>query len=214
LLAVVLLVLGVRAAIGLQEPPPTLVLTGHVDVATGADGKLLVLIDLDTPTQPADRVVDHVFRLQNAALVNYSGEATVTYVRGRLTVQVGTDSGWAFTVTGRPLPPPDTPLVDYKVSGIAHMWGAAIRQSPETLFSTLSLSSCTKTAGGTLSGGGGDPSCKNCQTGGPGVQGCSMNCGGGNSCSADCDEDLYACCNCPSGCGCCGGGIENGSAHH
>jgi hypothetical protein len=212
-LVVLLFVLGVGAAIGLQEPPPPTVFTGHVDIGTGADGKLLILIDIDTAGQPADGLVDQVFRLQSAAFVNYSGPATVTYVRGRVTVQMSPTGGWVFTVIGRQLPPPDSGLTAYQVSGIVRMWGSTVHQSPTTLFATLSSTNCSKTsslAASSLNVDSGDPSCKKCQTGGPGVMGCSMDCGGGSSCSADCDSDTYACCSCSSGCGCCG----NSEAHH
>ncbi len=213
-LLVLLLLAGVRMAVGVQDPPPTLVVTGHVDIGTGADGRLLLLVDGVAPHQPADGLVDHAFRLQNAPFVNYSGPATVTYVRGRVTVQVGSKSGWAFTVIGRPLPPPDDSLVPYAVSGISHMWGAAVHQAPDVVFANLSSGTCSSTTvdAGSLSAGD-DPACKDCQTGGPGVQGCSMDCGG-SSCSADCADYQYACCNCPTGCGCCGNGYELGSAHH
>jgi len=218
LVAVVAIALlaAVRAQMGaLQELPPSLVLTGHVDVAMGPDGRLLVLVDVETPSQPSDGLVDEVFRLQGAPALAYSGPATVTYVKNRLTVEVGPDSGWVFTVAGRTLPPPDLALTPFQVTGLAHMWGPAIHQSPATLFATLSSNTCSKSTsqtGGMLALDEGDP-CKNCQVGGPGAPGCDINCGGGSSCEADCGEGSYACCSCPTACGCCAD-IEGAAAHH
>ena len=214
---VVVLLAAFRAAILIpQDMPPPLVLTGHVDIAMGPDSRLLVLIDVETPSQPSDGLVDQVFRLQGAPALAYSGPATVTYVKNRLTVEVGPDSGWVFTVAGRTLPPPDLALTSFQVTGLAHMWGEAIHKSAATLFFTLSSSTCSKTAsqtGDMLALDEGDPPCENCQVGGPGAPGCSIDCGGGSSCSADCADDQFACCKCPNGCGCCAN-IEGGSAHH
>ena len=214
---VLLLLAGARAAIGVpQDPSPSQEFTGHVDIATGPDGRLLVLIDVETSSQLSDGLVDQVFRFQEAPALTYSGPATVTYVKNRVTVQVTPESGWVFTVAGWPMPPADTAFTEYHVKGIARLWGDAIHKSAATLFATLSSSTCSKTTlqgGGGLPASAGDPSCKNCQTGGPGVSGCSMSCSDGSSCSADCDDTTFACCNCPSACGCCSNS-EGGSAHH
>jgi hypothetical protein len=214
---ILLLLAGARAAIGVpQDPSPSQEFTGHVDIATGPDGRLLVLIDVETSSQSSDGLVDQVFRFQEAPALTYSGPATVTYVKNRVTVQVAQESGWVFTVGGWPMPPADTAFTEYHVKGIARLWGDTIHKSAVTLFATLSAVKCSKPAGkgfSPLSADDGGPACKNCQTGGPGVSGCSMSCSDGSSCSADCDDTTFACCNCPSACGCCSN-KEGGSAHH
>jgi len=216
---VVLLVATVRVAVGVpQSPAPSLTLTGQVDIAMGPDGKLLVLVDEATASQPSDGLVEHAFRLQGAEPLAYSGHATVTYTRGRLTVQMSETSGWVFSVAGRALPAPDAGLTAYSVDGMAHSWGEAVHTSPATLFSTFSAGSCSKTTTSSVSAGAmlaseGDPACKNCQAGGPGASGCSIDCDGGSSCDADCGSDSFACCSCPMSCGCCSN-KEIGGAHH
>jgi hypothetical protein len=207
------LLVAVRVAIGV---PQTLTFTGQVDIAMGPDGKLLVLIDEGTATQPNDGLVDQVFRLQEAPSLTYSGQATVTSVRGRLTVQIAPNSGWIFNIAGRALPPPDLALTAYDVQGIARMWGDDIHKSPATLFSTLSSGTCSKAtsqAGGALAQSESGPNCRDCQAGGPGSSGCTIDCGGGSSCEADCPSDSFACCSCPHSCGCCSA-QEHGAAHH
>jgi hypothetical protein len=136
---VVLFTAAVRVAVGVpQTPAPSLTVSGQVDIAMGPDGKLMVLVDEATASQPSDGLVEHAFRLQGADSLTYSGQATVTYTRGRLTVQMAADTGWVFSVAGRTLPPPDPGLTAYTVGGIAHAWGEAVHTSPATLFSTLS----------------------------------------------------------------------------
>jgi hypothetical protein len=216
---VVLLLAAVRVAVGVpQSPAPSLTLTGQVDIAMGPDGKLLVLVDEATASQPSDGLVEHAFRLQGAESLAYSGHAIVTYTRGRLIVQMSETAGWAFSVAGRTLPPPDPGLTVYTISGIAHLWGEAVHTSPATLFSTFSAGTCSKTTFNSLSGGAmlaaeADGGCKDCQAGGPGASGCSIDCDGGASCEADCGSDSYACCNCQGACGCCSN-KEIGGAHH
>lgn len=211
-----LLLAGARAAIGVpQDPSPSQEFTGHIDIATGPDGRLLVLIDVETSSQPSDGLVDQVFRFQEAPALTYSGPATVTYVKNRVTVQVAPESGWVFTVGGWPMPPADTAFTEYHVKGIARLWGDTIHKSAVTLFATLSSTTCSRPASlfGALSAESTEPGCGNCATGGPGVSGCSMSCSDGSKCSADCDDTTFACCNCGGTCGCCPN-KEGGSAHH
>jgi hypothetical protein len=181
----------------------------------GPDGKLLVLVDEATASQPSDGLVEHAFRLQGAEPLAYSGHATVIHTRGRLTVQIAEDTGWVFTVAGRTLPPPDPGFTAYTINGIAHQWGEAVHASPATLFSTFAAASCSKTTASSsiiqpLLAPAGD--CKNCEAGGLGASGCSIECGR-SSCEADCGPDSFACCNCTGYCGCCDN-AEAGGAHH
>ncbi len=210
-----------RAAVGVfAAPVPSVTYTGQVDIAMGPDGRLLVLVDEGTASKPGDGLVEQAFRVQGAPSLAYSGTAMVTQTRGRLAVHIGADAGWVFNIAGRDLPPPDLALTAYTVSGISHLSGDAIHQSPATLFSTLSSGSCspvgaqpTSTFAGTIALADGDLDCRNCQAGGPGLQSCSINCGGGSSCDADCDADSFACCSCPFACGCCST-KEGIGAHH
>ena len=215
-LVVVLALVGVRGAMGVPQPgSPSQVYVGHVDMATGLDGRLLVLIDLDTPGQPGDGLVEQAFRLQGAPALTYSGPATVTYIKNRVTLEVRPGAGWVFTVKGWPMSPPDQTLTASQVQGITHLWGNDYHQSPATLFSTLSARTCssgTTQTFGALASPSSDDGCKNCSTGGPGVSGCSSSCSAGSSCSADCDDESYACCSC-GGCGCCSKREADGAAH-
>ncbi len=219
LVLVVLSTVAVRVAVGVpRTQEPSLTLTGQVDIALGPDGKLMVLVDEASATQPNDGLVDHVFRLQGADALAYSGQATVTSVRGRLTVEFASGSGWVFTVAGRTLPPPDPGLTAYTVGGIAHQWGESVHQPPATLFSTLSAGTCSQAAGSSLSFGvatlDGDPACKNCASGGAGSTNCAITCDGGSSCETDCGSDSFACCSCPGACTCCSLREVGGGGHH
>ena len=196
---ILVLLAAVRVAVGVPQDPPV-TYTGQVDIALGTDGKLLILIDEGTPAQPNDGLVEHVFRLQQAPSLAFSGYATVTSIRGRLTVQIGPDSGWIFNVAGRTLPPPDLALTAYDVMGIAHISGPDIHKSPATLFSTLSSGTCAASSlktQGSLAMDDGAGGCKNCQAGGAGASGCGIDCGDGSTCDADCSAGSFACCSSP-----------------
>ena len=205
---------GARAAVGVpQDLSPSREFTGHVDIATGEDGRLLMLIDVETSSQSSDGLVDQVFRLQEAPPLTYSGQATVTYVKNRVTVQNAEGGGWVFTVAGWPMPPAETGLTEYHVLGVARLSGDRIHKSAATLLATLSSTTCSSPASpffGALSAASA-PGCGKCATGGPGVSGCSVSCSDGR-CEADCGADSYACCNCSGTCGCCSS--PEGSAHH
>jgi hypothetical protein len=214
---VVLLTAAVRVAVGIpQTPAPSLTLTGQVDIALGPDGNVLVLVDEATAGNPSDGLVEHVFRLQGADSLAYSGPATVTYTRGRLTVQTTGDTGWAFNIAGRTLPP-DPGLTPSAVTGISHSWGENVHQSPAALFSTLSATTCSNATTRALRFGtsslDGDPTCRNCQGGGLGADSCAVDCDGTSPCDVDCGSGTFACCNCPGDCHCCGDREVGGGGH-
>ncbi len=206
---------GVRIAGGIpREQPRSLVLTGRIDIGMGADGRLLLLVDIDSGTQPADGLVEHAFRLQGAPALTYSGPGTVTYIRNRVTVRVADSDGWVFTVTGWPMSPPDSALTAYGISGLAHMWGASIHEPADMLFTTLPSTTCSAASslGVTIQGGTGDPNCQNCTSGGQGVSSCSIDCTN-SLCEANCMNGSYACCTCGGYCGCCANQID-AAPHH
>ncbi len=211
----VVFVAGVAIAIGVpRDEAASLVLKGQVTIAPGPDGRLLVLIDSDTGTGTRDGLVEHAFRLQGAPSLTYSGRGTITYVRNRVTVKIDRAAGWAFTVTGWPMPPPDPVVAAFDVTGLAHLWGANIHQPASALFSTLLATSCSRTAsaGTAPLATFGAVDCLNCTNGGPGVGGCTIDCSLG-ACEANCGAGSYACCTCGN-CGCCMPPSELGGSNH
>jgi hypothetical protein len=182
-----------------QDLPPV-ALWGRVDLVSGPNHTLLVLVDQGTPDSPPDGLVDLAFRLQHAPSVTFSGYATVAAVKNRVSVMVDDQIGWVFTVAGRTAPvlAAEVFLPHYDVLGLSRFWGTTVNLPPTAL--ALQLLS-----GGTCGLGGSDGGvrCDSCEVGGPGFTSCSMPCGGG-TCWAECADNQYACCNCPMGCGCCG----------
>jgi hypothetical protein len=190
---------GGRSSASPQDPPP-FVVWGRVDVVSGPNQTLLILVDQETGDHPADGVVDLAFRLQQAPAVTFSGHATVTYVKNRVAIAVTDQVGWLFTVAGRVAQavPSDGVLREYEVLGLSRFWGQSVQTTPAVLAERLLSRFC----GADPLTAGGSPLCEECEVGGPGVRSCSIDCGD-DSCGADCADNQFACCNCPLGCACC-----------
>jgi hypothetical protein len=183
----------------LHQDQPALALSGRVDMVTGPNHTLLILVDQDTAAQPTDALVDLAFRLQRAPSVTFTGYATVTYVKNRVSVIVDNQTGWVFTVAGRIAPAVEAEafLPHYEVLGLSRFWGMSVNATPAVIAAQLlSGGSCGQTP--TSVG----PKCGSCEVGGPEWTSCSMPCGEG-TCEAHCADNQFACCNCPFGCGCC-----------
>ncbi len=198
LFVVVLLFAGLSGGPALPEDP-ALTLTGDVHILTAPDGMTTsVTVDVRGQTDFPDGVVDHAFRLQHKSsqTLEYDGPATISYIKGRLTVRPDDGETWVFRVaTAVDTAATASDSVKVTVAGLSHHWGKAIHRS------------AVEVAAGLLSGGcslaGGDPSCDKCEAGGPGAEGCGVECGGGSGCSVSCGPGSMACCSCGIGCQCC-----------
>jgi hypothetical protein len=181
-----------------QDPAP-LVLSGDVQIVSGPNRTLVVLVDQDDADHLVDGLVDFAFRLQGALSLTFAGRATVTYVSNHVSVAADDGTGWLFMVAGRTTVAQEHEalLPQYEVLGLSRFWGADVHTTPSALATRLlSGASCAR---GTVDG---IPPCDSCQAGGPGFTSCSIPCGGG-TCGAECADNQFACCNCPLGCGCC-----------
>jgi hypothetical protein len=197
-LRVALVVVALMAASGAarsvpQGPPLPLTSSGWVEASTSADGsETVVSLDVSTPGVAADGLVDMAFRLQHAGArhVQFAGSGTVTFQRGLLTITRADGPTWAFAIASRTsvLPAP------YKIVGLSHHWGAAVKLSHPEVAAELLSSGCAEQD---------SLGCAECQLGGPGSSGCTIGCDGDSACSADCTDGYFACCTCPGSCRCC-----------
>jgi hypothetical protein len=182
----------------LAEPPLTV--TGDVHMVTSPDGlTTAVSIDVGDAKYPPDGLVDHAFRLQHKAeqALAYDGVATITYANASLRLDLDEGAGWVFAVKDTRTSLSDRALA-YPwlfVTGLSYHWGAKIHRSHDEVAALLLASGCKADEG--------DPSCENCEAGGPGAEGCGVECDEGG-CSAHCGGGgSFACCSCPGTCRCC-----------
>jgi hypothetical protein len=201
LLAIVALLIGGLSGGPAVPDDSAFTATGDVHILTAPDGMTTaVTVDVGGQSLLPDGVVDHAFRLQHKSskTLEYDGPATISYIKGRLTIRPDDGEPWAFRVaTVADISAPAIASTDAAivVMGLSHHWGKAIHRSSVDV--TVSLLS----AGCSLDGG--DKTCEKCEAGGPGAEGCDVECEGGSGCSVSCGAGSMACCTCGVGCRCC-----------